>query len=74
MLGGRNDTNWSLVGEMSLNHAPFLSMSVRDSFPTVGEQLVVAPGSGHYSLNTAFRPTKGGGIMRNKVAIVCSDT
>ena len=58
----------------TVGYAPFLSMAVRESFLTVGEQLAAAPGPGHYSLNTAFRPNKGGGILHNKVAIVCSDS
>ena len=51
----------------TVGYAPFLSMAVRESFLTVGEQLAAAPGPGHYSHNTAFRPTKGGGILHNKV-------
>ena len=57
----------------TVGYAPFLSMAVRESFLTVGEQLAAAPGPGHYSHHTAFRPTKGGGILHNKVVRVYSD-
>ena len=57
------------------SYAPFLSMSVRESFLTVNESLAAAPGPGHYAPGFAFQKTKGGGSLDSRVCIsLCQKT
>ena len=51
------------------SYAPFQSMSVRESFLTVNESLVSAPGPGHYSVDagSSFGSDRGRGALHNKV-------
>ena len=51
--------------------APFLSMSKRESFLTVNEQVAVAPGPGYYtppSSSSSARTNKGGASLQNRVS------
>lgn len=50
-----------------VSYAPFLSMAVRESFPSVSDQLAAAPGPGHYSLQTQHDAnSRGAGSLQNK--------
>ena len=48
-------------------YAPFQSMTVRESFLTVGEQLAAAPGPGHYSPSLRLRNAQGASSLKNRV-------
>ncbi|KAK3802621.1 hypothetical protein RRG08_010392 [Elysia crispata] len=47
-------------------YAPFLSMSSRETFLNVSDQVVAAPGPGHYDLNQLQDGARGGGSLANK--------
>ncbi|RUS85400.1 hypothetical protein EGW08_006843 [Elysia chlorotica] len=47
-------------------YAPFLSMSSRETFLNVSDQVVAAPGPGHYDLNQLQDGVRGGGSLANK--------
>ena len=46
-------------------YAPFLSMTTRESFLTVPDNVVAAPGPGQYDLNS-WSKVKGGSTLANK--------
>ncbi|KAL5018397.1 hypothetical protein ScPMuIL_004119 [Solemya velum] len=47
-------------------YAPFLSMTSRETFLNIADQVVAAPGPGHYDPNFAQENVKGGRTMGNK--------
>lgn len=46
-------------------YAPFLSMTIRETFLTVPDQVIAAPGPGQYDLNSNSK-VKGGSTVGNK--------
>ncbi|XP_059155171.1 sperm-tail PG-rich repeat-containing protein 2-like, partial [Physella acuta] len=47
-------------------YAPFLSMSSRETFLKVSDQVVAAPGPGHYDVHLLRDGVKGGSTLSNK--------
>ncbi|XP_012937839.1 sperm-tail PG-rich repeat-containing protein 2 [Aplysia californica] len=47
-------------------YAPFLSMSSRETFLNVSDQVVAAPGPGHYDVNLLQDGVKGGASLANR--------
>ncbi|KAK6187746.1 hypothetical protein SNE40_005703 [Patella caerulea] len=47
-------------------YAPFLSMTSRETFLNVNDQVVAAPGPGHYDLQASQIIVKGGSTVANK--------
>jgi len=46
-------------------YAPFLSMTIRDSFLNVPDHVIAAPGPGHYDVNSSSK-VKGGSTVGNR--------
>lgn len=49
-------------------YAPFLSMSVRESFLTINKGVAAAPGPCYYSPSIDINCAKGGSSLNNKVS------
>ena len=61
-----------LDGRGYIGFAPFLSLSRREPFPAVPDQVAVAPGPGQYSLGGWGHNNKirGGSTLQNKVRTI----